>query len=79
MFQPVTYFDEKNLGQFLPDLNRKWGIRIRGSSKNRSDSITLELLGLETSFLYFWNPCEVQNLFNVKIFMYDVIDGSGGL
>ena len=43
-----------------------------------SDSITIDLLGLETSFLYFQNPSKVENLLNVKIFKYDVIDGSGG-
>ena len=46
---------------------------------NLSDSITIELLGLETSFLYFWNPCKVPNLLIVEIFMCDVTDGSGGL
>ena len=39
----------------------------------------MELLGLETSFLYFRNCGNMQNITNVKIFMHDVIDGSGGL
>ena len=45
---------------------------------NLSDSITIELLGLETSFLYFRNRRKVHNLLNVKIFMYDVINRSWG-
>ena len=45
---------------------------------NLSDPITIELQGLETSFLYFRNPCKVQNFLNVNIFVYDVIDWSGG-
>ena len=38
----------------------------------------MESLGLETSFLYFRNPRKVPILLNVKIFMHDVKDGSGG-
>ena len=75
----MTYSDENSSGHFFTRLERKWRIRIRGSPKNRSDSITIELLELETSFLYFRNPCKKQNLLNIKIFMYDVIDESGGL
>ena len=75
----MTYSDEKSPVTFFHQTRTgSGGFESAEALKNRSDSITIELLGLETSFLYFRNPCEVQNLLNVKIFMYDVIDGSGG-
>ena len=75
----MTYSDEKSLVTFF---HQTWtgsrGFESAEALKNRSDSITIELLGLETSFLYFRDPYKVQNLLNVKIFMYNVIDGSVG-
>ena len=66
----MTYSNEKSLVTFFHQTRTgSGGFESAEALKNRSDSIFIELLGLETSFSYFWNPCKVQNLLNVKIFM----------
>ena len=76
----MTHSDEKSLVTFFHQTRTgSGGFESAEALKNRSDSITIELLGIESSFLHFWNPCKVKNLPIFKIFLYDVIDGSGGL